>query len=160
LASPQRGRPKGPILECDDRQSSNIARTFRVALSKLKYLTDRRKIFGQVAEEENDKRTWDLATNQYEMWDAIEGVIANGVEFSPSTELAKLWRPRPDCPDVIIDPHVAFGRPAIGDRGVPTVVLFRQWRAEGGDAERVASWFPVTTEEVAQAVEFELLMAA
>lgn len=131
-----------------------------LALSRLKYLTDRRKIFGQVAEEEGDKRTWDMATNQYEMWAAIEGVVAKGVEFSPATELAQLWRPRPDCPNVVVDPRVAFGRPSIGERGVPTIALFRQWRAEGGDAARVANWFHVTPDDVSQAVDFELLMAA
>jgi uncharacterized protein (DUF433 family) len=131
-----------------------------LALSKLKYLTDRRKIFVQVAQEEGDKRTWDMATNQYEMWAAIEGVIAKGVEFSPGNELARLWHPRPDCPNVVIDPRVSFGRPSIGEQGVPTVALFRQWRAEGGNRERVASWFHVKAEEVDQAVEFELLMAA
>lgn len=40
--------------------------------NSAKYLTDRRKIFAQAAEAEGDKRTWDLATNQYEIWEAIE----------------------------------------------------------------------------------------
>jgi len=131
-----------------------------LALSNAKYLTDRRRIFGQVAEEDGDKYTWDMATNQLEMWVAIENIIVKGVEFSPATELARLWRPRPDCPNVILDPRIAFGRPSIGSRGVPTVALFKQWKAEDGDSGRVASWFHVKTEEVTEAVEFELLMAA
>ena len=131
-----------------------------LALSNATYLTDRRKIFGQVAEEAGDKRTWDMATNQLEMWAAIETIIVKGVEFSPATELARLWRPRSDCPNVVVDPQVAFGRPAIGGYGVPTIALFRQWKAEDGDAELVADWFHVSPANVKEAVEFELLMAA
>lgn len=152
--------PLQTIRKAADRARLEWGVQHPLALSNFKYLTDRRKIFGQIAEEEGDTRTWDMATNQLEMWATIESIIAKNVEFSPGTELARLWRPRAECPGVVINPEVAFGRPTIGEHGVPTIALYRQWRAEGGDGDRVASWFHVTAAQVSEAVEFEILMAA
>jgi uncharacterized protein (DUF433 family) len=148
------------------RKSAEKARTewgkeHPFALSHAIYMTDRRKVFAQVAQEEGDKTTWDLASGQHEMWEAIEQAIAKGVTFDPKTELACRWHPRPgDFPHIVVDPRFAFGRPVVEARGVPTAALFRQWRAEGGDKERVARWFEVSAPEVAEAVEFELQLAA
>jgi uncharacterized protein (DUF433 family) len=126
-----------------------------------KYLTDRRKIFAQAAEEEGDKKTWDLATNQYEMWAAIEAVVAKNVAFDPVSELAKSWHPLgSEFPNVVIDPRFAFGQPVIGKGPTPTATLFRQWKAEGGNKARVARWFHVEPIEVGEAVDFELSLAA
>lgn len=126
-----------------------------------KYLTDRRKIFAQAAEMEGDLKTWDLATNQYEMWETIEAVVAKNVSFDPVSEIARIWRPLgSDFPNVIVDPRLAFGQPVIGARPTPTATLFRQWRAEGGDKARVARWYRLEPTDVSEAVEFELSLAA
>ncbi|TPJ53222.1 DUF433 domain-containing protein [Mesorhizobium sp. B2-7-1] len=126
-----------------------------------KYLTDRRKIFAQAAESEGDKATWDLATNQYEMWVAIESIVAKNVAFNPATEIAQTWHPLGnEFPNVIVDPRLAFGQPVIGKRPTPTSTLLRQWKAEGGNVERVAKWFRVEPNDVNEAVEFELSLAA
>jgi hypothetical protein len=58
------------------------------ALSKIKFLTDRRRVFGNAAKETGDSRTWELVTNQYEMYEAIEEVLAKGVAFDPLSCLA------------------------------------------------------------------------
>lgn len=127
------------------------------ALSKAHYLTDRREIFAQIAEEEGDETTWNLATGQIEMWEVIEGAIAKGIVFDAVSNLAKLWKPKEsDFPSVVLDPRRAFGRPIVAEGGVPTSTLYRHWKAERGDKARVARWFDVSEEEVAEAVEFEI----
>ena len=157
----QQGVPLQTLRRAAEQARADWKTSHPFALSKSKYLTDRRKIFGQVAKDAGDKVTWDMATNQLEMWEVIESIVAKGVEFDPASNLAERWTPlRNDCPNVIIDPRLAFGRPVIGAKGVPTAALFRQWRAEAGNAERVANWFKVSAGEVAQAVEFEMLIAA
>lgn len=129
--------------------------------NSAKYLTDRRRIFAQAAEAEGDTRTWDLASNQYEMWTAIENIVAKYVAFDPVSEIAQSWRPLgSDFPNVVVDPRLAFGRPVIGRRPTPTGALFQQWKAEGGQVDRVASWFRVEPAEVTEAVDFELSLAA
>lgn len=127
-----------------------------------KYVTDRRRIFAQAAEQEGDRRTWDVASNQYEMWVALENVIAKGVTFDPSSHLATSWQPlRAEFPGVVVDPRMAFGRPVVsGDRPTPTAALFRQWRAENGNVDQVARWFKVEPSAVDEAVGFELSLAA
>lgn len=126
-----------------------------------KYLTDRRNIFAQAAKAEGDERTWDLATNQYEMWLAIEAVVAKNVAFDPKTAMARTWRPMgSEFPNVVVNPRFAFGQPVIGERPTPTIALFNQWKANGGQFERAAKWFRVTPEDVKEAVGFELSLAA
>ena len=129
-----------------------------LALSGAKYVTDRRKIFARAAQENDDATTWDMATGQHEMWDTIVQTIEKGVVFDPSTYLARLWHPKQAFPTVVIDPRIAFGRPVIEGTRVPTAVLFRQWKAEGSK-ERVATWFGLSTDAVATAIEYELVAA-
>jgi uncharacterized protein (DUF433 family) len=83
--------------------------------------------------------------------------VAKGVVFDPVTHLASRWFPRAaEFPEVVVDPKIAYGRPAIEEAGVPTAALFRQWKAEKGDSSRVARWFNVSTDDVKSAVEFEI----
>ena len=131
-----------------------------LALYNETYVTDRRNIFAQVAEEDNDRVTWDIATGQLEMWTVIEETIAKGVRFDPSQFRAQSWTPRPgEFDSVIIDPKIAFGSAIINGTKVPTSVLFDLWRTERSK-ERVAKWFNVSPEAVATAIGFEFALAA
>lgn len=128
-----------------------------LALSQAKYLTDRKKVFAQAAEHEGDQRTWELATKQYQLWDTIEQTIDHGLTFDPTTHIALALRPNPDrFPNVILDPAVAFGSPSIS--GVPTVTLYRQYKAEAerGGFARVADWFDLKVTDVEEAIKFEI----
>ncbi|WP_337190548.1 DUF433 domain-containing protein [Tsuneonella aeria] len=130
------------------------------ALSRAKYLTDRRSVFAQVAELQGDRVTWDMATGQHEMWDVIEATIAKGVEFDPVSELARRWYPLPaEFPQVGIDPAVAFGKPALTEERIPTAAIHRMWKAEGGSLSRVAEAFRIGAEAVRAAVEYEITTA-
>lgn len=127
------------------------------ALSKSKYLTDRRNVFAQVAEDEGDKVTWDMVSGQHEMWDVIEATIEKGVEFDPASDLARRWFPLPaEFPDVGIDPSIAFGQPALLKERIPTSALHRMWRAESGNIGRVAGAFEISEDAVRAAVEYEI----
>lgn len=131
------------------------------ALSNVKYLTDRRNVIAQASEALDDKQTWELATGQYLIWDTIEASIAKGIVFDPATHLASRWQPRPgDHPDIVLDPARAFGKPIVDSAGIPTDALFRQWKAEDGNFDRVARWFEVSRQQVEGAVRFELDMAS
>ncbi|MGQ0650244.1 MAG: DUF433 domain-containing protein [Gemmatimonadaceae bacterium] len=55
---------------------------------------------------------------------------------------------------IVIDPHVAFGRPIIASRGVSTDAI--RWRLDAGEAiQEVAEDYGVTVEEVKDAAVFE-----
>jgi uncharacterized protein (DUF433 family) len=128
------------------------------ALAGSRYLTDRKRIFRQTAEEAGET-THDVLSGQYEMYDTIERVLAKGVEFNPKTLLAEEWPPYSECPHVIINPRYAYGHPVIGEKRIPTAALYRLWKAEG-NADKVAKWYGVTAEEVDEAIEFEVRLAA
>lgn len=129
------------------------------ALSKARYLTDRRSVFAQVAKQEGDRVTWDMATGQHEMWDVIEATIAKGVQFDPKSDLALRWFPlQAEFPMVVIDPAKAFGKPALAS-GVPTAAIHRMWRAEGGKISRVAEAFGIDPADAQAAIEFEIQTA-
>lgn len=130
------------------------------ARSNVKFVTDRKRIFSLVAEEEKDLRLTDLVTGQQAMYDVIEGFLAKGVDFAPDG-LARLWRPDTgNFPKVSISPHKAHGHPVIDPVGVPTRTIFDLWRAEQQDTHAVANWFEMSTEDVDQAVEYEVKLAA
>jgi len=128
------------------------------ALSGSKYLTDRKRIFRLVAEETGEK-THDVLSGQYEMYETIERVLEKGVEFNPKTLLAEEWPPYAECPRVTINPRYAYGHPVIGGKKIPTAALYRLWKAEGNQ-ERVAACYGVTSNEVDEAIEFEVRLSA
>ena len=153
------GVPMSTLREAAERARRDWHVTHPLAMSNEHYVTDRRTVFAAVAQENQDQETWDMATGQHQMWDIIEQTIAKGVTFEPITYQAKSWKPKSvEFPDVIIDPHFAFGREIIEGTGVPTIALFDQWKAEG-NKDRVADWFEVPVSAVSTAIEYQLALS-
>lgn len=126
--------------------------------STHRFRTDGRTIFSETLEETGDSKLLDLVKNQFAMYRVIEKSLLEGVEFDGAGEAIR-WRPMSDLDMVVVDPRRSFGRPILEATGVPTRVLYEAFTVEG-DAKRVASWYEVTPEEVRQAVEFEVKLAA
>lgn len=133
--------------------------THPFATSNVKFQSDRRQVFLETAKETGDKFFLNLMTNQVEIYDVIEQILARDLEFDV-TGFARLWRPAPGtCPNVIVSPTFAFGRPVISNRRVPTTAIFKTWKAEGGSYDAAADWFQVTHDEAREAVAFEVSLA-
>lgn len=156
----KQGVPLQTLRRAAVRAREDMKTKHPFALSNVKFLTDRRKIFGNAAKDTGDERTWDLVTRQYEMYDAIEEVLAKGVAFDPRSSLAQSFPPLPEYPSVIVNPRLAYGKPVVGERGIPTSALFRMWKAEGGNKARVARAYCVDEKDVADAIDFEVTLAA
>lgn len=140
---------------------AELAHQHPFALSNVKFVTDRKRIFHLTAEETKDTKLRDIVTGQYAMYDVIEAFLAKGIEFDPGSGLAESWRPDPETfPDIILDPKRAHGLPVLAKHGVPTSALFGLWRAEGQDYEAVSEWYEVPLSAVEQAIEYELDLAA
>lgn len=129
------------------------------AVHNFRFVTDRKAIFRQVATDEGDATTLNMATSQYEMYEAIEQSLARGVVFDPVSGLARRFPPVPEFANVYVHPRLAFGHPVIGTKGIPTATLMRMWKAEGGNSNRVAKAFDTDTESVNEAVAFERALA-
>jgi uncharacterized protein (DUF433 family) len=137
------------------RQQWQVKHPF--AMSKTKFMTDRKTVFEATARDEHDTVLLDLVTRQYAMYVMMEDVLAKGLAFDPGSGLATEFRPRPaDFPDVVMSPTIAYGQPCIRPIAVPTATLFKSWRAEDGDYAAVAQWYGIDDKAVKQAIEFEL----
>ena len=124
------------------------------------YLTDRKRIFVRLARSGRSHIS-EILGKQLEMYDIIEASLAKGVRFDPKTHVARRWRPEPQSyPLVVVDPLHAFGQPVVGMRRIPTSALYRSWKAEGGDTRRVADIWDASVDDVRQAVDFEITLAA
>ena len=127
------------------------------ALSAVKFKTDRKKIFAEISSEENDKQLEDMLTGQLSLYEVVEDFLAKGIEFDPSSGLAKSWKPLPQSlPRIILDPKIAHGQPSVEVAGVPTKTLFLNCKAESFNYSATADWFEVKEELVREAVEYEL----
>jgi uncharacterized protein (DUF433 family) len=156
----RQGVPLQTLRRAAARAREELGEKHPFALSHIRFLTDRRRIFAEAARDSADAATWDLATNQYEMYAVLEASLAKGVAFDPASDLAESFHPLTEFANVIADPRFAFGRPVIGEKHVPTAALVRLWKAEGQRSERVADAFGLEPSEVEEAVRFEAALAA
>jgi uncharacterized protein (DUF433 family) len=134
--------------------------THPFATSGVKFQTDRKAVFLETAKETGDRFFLNLMTNQVEIYEAIEQILAKDLQFNPQG-VARLWWPaKNESPNVVVSPYFAFGQPVISKKRVPTATIFRLWKAESGNDNAVAEWFGVERQVVQEAVEFELRRAA
>jgi hypothetical protein len=130
------------------------------ATNKILVKTNGKDIFVEevlksAAQEENDKRLWNLVTQQYEHYELIRRSLLAGVIFDPESHLAKTWRPRPKAfPSIIIDPRVAYGKPTTESRK-PVDALYDLYKAEGDDIRATAEYFGITPEEADIGIRFQ-----
>ena len=154
-------RGKGVSLQHKRKVATRARERFETphpfALSNVKFKTDRKAIFAEIGEQEGDRELEEMTTGQLSFYEIVEDFLAKGVEFDPSSSLAKSWHPEPiKFPAVMLTPKRAHGQPSVDDHGVPTRALFLNWKAENFSYSAVSDWFEVEEEKVRQAVEYEL----
>jgi hypothetical protein len=113
------------------------------------------EVLKKVAQEEKDKRLWNLLTKQYEHYELMERTLIKGVTFDPESHLARTWVPRPDrFPRIIIDPRIAYGTPVTPSH-VPTETIYEIFKAENDNVAAAADWFQIALNEAEMAVRFQ-----
>lgn len=133
------------------------------AMDRIFLKTDGKDVFVEeilkkIAQEENDKRLWNLITKQYEHYTLIERSLLAGVTFDPQSHLAKTWKPRPDqFPEILIDPRIAYGKPITPSR-VPVDTLHSIYKAENDNVRAVADYFGIAPEEAEMGIRFQQLL--
>lgn len=153
------GVPLQTLRKIATRARTDLKVKHPFAISNARFVSDRKHIFAVVAQEEHDASTLNMATSQYEMYEAIEQSLAEGVVFDPTSGLAQRLQPIPEYTNVFVHPRMAFGHPVIGPKGIPTAALMRMWKAEGGNTDRVAQLYETTSDAVLEAVAFERALA-
>lgn len=77
------------------------------------------------------------------------------IKLYPFTRKKALDEPQ----DIIIDPRIAFGRPVVEVRSVPTAVLFERFRA-GDSLETIAHDYDLSESKVEEAIRCEQISIA
>lgn len=116
--------------------------------------TDGRSILLRQGEEDSDQALINLATDQVE-FSRIVKTFLKELEFS-GDEI--IWWPLGKERKIVVDPKRNFGQPTVVRSGVPSQILARSVKANSS-RELVAKWYEAEFEEIADAVEFEELLA-
>ncbi len=122
--------------------------------TQLVFKTDGRKVVAESARRNGVKDLYDLRSRNFEIGVVVYMSLKDGVVYDPKGD-ARAWYPRQKfAPNVIIHPSLAFGRPVIKGRGIPTEAIADTARAEGS-IEAAAAIFEITASRAKEAVDFE-----
>ena len=116
--------------------------------------TDGRTIFLEAQRQTGDAALYDLVADNFAIYDVLAGSFIASVEYDD--EEPRRWTPDDRFPRIMVDPRRAFGRPIETQSGAPAEALFDAWRAEQGNAAKVAAWYGTDQDGVEQAVGFTL----
>jgi uncharacterized protein (DUF433 family) len=118
------------------------------------FATDGSKIVARIAHQNGVSDIYDLRSRNFEMEGVVYTSLKEGIVYDPAGD-AQAWFPRRFlAPNVIIHPKLAFGRPVLRGRGIPTEAIAAAASAEG-DIEAAAILFEITKKQAQEAVDFE-----
>jgi uncharacterized protein (DUF433 family) len=144
------------------RETIDVARQYLgdYPLHARRFVTDGRKIFLEAVERAGEEaRMLDVRNRQFAIESVIRPSLIEGIEYGADAQALR-WYPEPKRKLIVLDPALQFGEPIIADAGVPTDTLAAAFKAEQGDAQRVARLYRVTPQAVRAAVAFEQKLAA
>lgn len=107
---------------------------------------------GRIVIEENgkDTRFADVLTRQLYIPEFTDGLLR--LAYDPATMMADHWELRAG---IIVSPKMGFGKPVIENAGVSTLIVAKQYLANGKNAALVGRLFKIPKESVESAFDFE-----
>lgn len=141
------------IRKIMDEARSEIQRPHPFATNVV-FKTDGKRIIAEIAHRNGISDLYDLRSRNYEIGVIVYMSLKDGVVYDPMGD-AEAWFPRRKlAPNVILHPCLAFGRPVLRDRGIPTEAIADTARAEGS-VEAAAELFEIPLNRAREAVSFE-----
>ena len=116
--------------------------------------TDGHAIFLEAREVTGDPALYDLTSDNFAILDVLVDPFIATIEYEE--DQPRRWTPDQRFPRTLVDPRRAFGRPIETETGAPVEALFDAWKAEQGNADKVAAWFGTDREGIDQAVYYTL----
>lgn len=122
-------------------------------LSHQSLLVDERgaRFFLEAARDSGESELIELLRTPQHAMREVLGPLLKNVHYDRDTQLASRWEA---SPGVVLDPARHYGKPLVDNCGVPAAVLADAFKANGRDADRVATWYGVTAEDVRNAMRF------
>ena len=121
--------------------------------SKNRFLADGKSIFEESIDEEGEARLLNLMNDNFTIGPIIQQSLFDRIFYVQ--DVGAQFHPLPATPDVLMNPKVANGRPALKDTWVPTETLFQAYIAEDGETGIVADEYRGTVAQGNEAVAFE-----
>lgn len=125
----------------------------RYPFTMKRFRTDGRTIYHDAFSAEGKGELLDLHRRQLGFDVIIRPSLYKGLEFHEDGT-AKRWFPAAKSEAIVVDPELAFGKPALTDFGIPTETIAVHMEAEGSRA-RVAKLFDIPLPAVTAALRFE-----
>ena len=116
--------------------------------------TDGRRIFAEAQQATGDRALHDLVGDNSAIYDVVIDSFVASVEYDE--DAPRRWTPDVRFDRIVVDPRRAFGRPVETRSGASAEALFDAWRAEKGNAAKVAALYGTDAAGVRQAVGFTL----
>lgn len=146
-----------PTIRRAAHEASRIWKTDHPFCLK-RFATDGRTIFGTIADEMGDEGLLDLAKSQLAFTGIMRPFLME-LDYGRLGQEIERWWPLGKNRPVFLDPRIAFGRPVVAGKPIPTETLFRAV-AVNGSVAKVAAWYEISVASVRAAVEFERNLAA
>jgi uncharacterized protein (DUF433 family) len=120
------------------------------------FFTDGRDIYLQIKDEKKKAASLMelLSGGQWVIAPFIEQ-LAVKVDFDRVTKYASRWYPLAPDKTIALDPSIAFGKPMIFEKGIPTDTIHDLYLAEGKKIEPVCDWMNISKSEARAALKFE-----
>lgn len=119
--------------------------------STKRFSTNGKNILGTISENlDND-------SSRLESPDIVEPVLRDFIDcidYFEGCDSACRWWPRGKESSVMLDPRIAFGRPVVGDKHVPTDVIKDTFKTTGS-ISKVSSWYRITEDMVRETIKYE-----
>jgi uncharacterized protein (DUF433 family) len=128
-------------------------------LTNPRLATDGKSIFLETLADSGEECMADLAKRQSVFREVIKPSVIKSISYDASDNPI-CWRPDENDGSIIVDPARAFGKPLVLPSYMPTRTLYDALKAENGNAEAVARYYEITSDEVIRAANFEKRIAA
>lgn len=121
-----------------------------------RFATDGAEVFLRLADADGKDQLVEILTKQMVFPEVIEPFLKQ-LDYDSNTHLANRWR---IANGVVLNPGMSLGKPLVDGVFVKTEVLADAYHANDRDADAVARWYNVGSDDVMTAVRFEAGLAA
>jgi len=118
-----------------------------------RFRADGKVIFEETVEDDGEKKLLNLMNDNFVIGPVVEQSLFKQILYVE--DIAREWRPLTDFPQIVINPRIAFGKPAVTGKGIPSGLIYRDFLI-AGDSDEVAYEYGITPQETAAAIGFEM----
>lgn len=118
-----------------------------------RFRADGKSIFEEVVDDAGEQKLLNLMNDNFVIGPVVEQSLFNQILYVD--DLARRWAPMQQFPQIVVDPKVAFGKPIVESKGVPSALIYSDY-LNFQDAAEVAEEYGLSEADTLAAIGFEL----